>query len=68
MRYRQPIKIEKPLQSSRRFSLIVYQKNHAGIFKAQIMAENTENNKQLVNLSSSELKEKYRQKLEKRLM
>ena len=25
-------------------------KNHAGIFKAQIMAENTENNKQLVNL------------------
>ena len=50
MRYRQPIKIEKPLQCSRRFSLIVYQKNHAGIFKAQIIAENTENNKQLVNL------------------
>ena len=50
MRYRQAIKIEKPLQSSRHFSLIVYQKNHSGIFKAQIMAENTENNKQLVNL------------------
>ena len=50
MRYRQPIKIEKPLQSSRRFSLIVYQKNHSGIFKAQIIAENAENNKQLVNL------------------
>ena len=50
MRYMQSIKIEKPLQSSRRFSLIVYQKNHAGIFKAQIIAENAENNKQLVNL------------------
>jgi len=50
MRYKQPIKIEKPLQWSRRFSLIVYQKNHAGFFKAHIMVENKENKKQLKNI------------------
>ena len=39
---KQPIKLEKPLQCLR-YSLIKssVKKNHAAIFKAQVMAENT---------------------------
>ena len=64
VRCKQPIKIEKLLQRLLTFSYDVGERNYGAIFKAQIMAEKRENNKEFVNSQSSQLEEEHLGKLE----
>ena len=49
IRYKQPIKIEKPLQCSRRFLASFVKEIKVPFPTPKIMSENTENNKEFVN-------------------
>ena len=49
IRYKQPIKLEKPLQCSRNFLALFVKGITLLFFKVQIMAENIGNNKQFLN-------------------
>ena len=63
VRYKQPIKIEKPLECSRRFLAALVKKRWRH-FHAQIMAENAVNKEENLNSQSSQIEEEDLQKLE----
>ena len=64
VRCKQPIKIEKLLQSLLTFPHDVGKTNYSTIFKGLIMAEKRENNEEFENSQSSQLEEEHLQKLE----